>query len=119
MYTPLYDQCAASHSPCKWLKQIITLPERGEAAELALKALALTRLGHVTRNDSMIRQGNISYGGALQSVQKGLWRTDMMMADDLFLAGYMLVIYEVSPPGLLPMTTVTEDPSCMNQRLSR
>ena len=93
-------KCHGPPSPCVWLKQIISLPERGEAVEFSLKALAMTRLGHVTQDDSLIRQGNINYGGALQSVQKGLWHSEMMMRDELFLAGYMLVIYEVGAPCL-------------------
>lgn len=95
-YIPADARTQGLQSPCLWLKQIIALPNRGQALQLSLKALALTRLGFVTNDESMARQGSINYVGALQLVQRDLQCEDLVMRDDLFLAGYTLAIYEVS-----------------------
>lgn len=94
-YIPI-DAYAQSGSTCVWLEQVISQPNPGEALQFSLKALAATRLGWVNKDESLALQGNGFYGRALQEVQKGLWRENMVMHDDIFVAGYVLAVYEVS-----------------------
>ena len=94
-YVPLQSQ-AQHGSSCPWLEQIILEPNPGEALQLSLKALALTRMGWANNDESLSLQGNIWYGRALQSVQKALWYEDKAMDDRIFVAGYVLATYEVS-----------------------
>lgn len=94
-YIPI-DSLAQSGSACVWLEQVISLPNPGAALQLSLKALAATRLGWIYRDESIALRGNGFYGRALQEVQKGLWRENMVMHDDIFVAGYVLAVYEVS-----------------------
>lgn len=83
-------------SPSIWLEQIIAQPDPGECVQLSLKALAMTRLGWLNNDVSIATQGHIVYGRALQSVQHSLWRENMAMHDDVFMAGYVFAVYEVS-----------------------
>lgn len=94
-YIPL-NASAQGGSSCIWLEQVIWLPNPGEALQFSIKALALTRLGFVNRDESLALQGNTYYGRALQSVQQALWRENAVANDDIFVAGYVLAVYEVS-----------------------
>lgn len=106
-YVPV-DYVVQGGSPCIWMEQIIALPVLGETLQLSLKALAMTRIAWINNDDSMALQGNVIYGRALQSVQRSLWRENMAMHDDVFVAGYICAVYEASFCALLlPLDRLT------------
>lgn len=90
------DPSARGRQPCLWLEQVLALPSPSEPLQLSLKALAMTRLGFVNRDEALVLQGNQYYGRALQAVQKSLWNERSMRDDEIFAAGYVLSVYEVS-----------------------
>ena len=94
LYTPLTDT-AQGKPTCIWLEQVLQLPNHGEALQRSLKALALSRVGFFNKDNSLALQGNSLYVQALQSVQKTLWRQNAVEVDDIFVAGYVLALYEV------------------------
>ena len=97
-YIPL-NTSAQGGSACVWLEQVISLPQKSGVLELSLRALAMTRLGWIEKDRALALQGNMYYGNALQSIQTALWRQDATINDDLFVAGYVLAVHEVSIPG--------------------
>ena len=94
-YVPRNPRASDSSGTYIWLEQVIRQPDRGEASQLSIQALALTRLGWINNDDSLAQQGIMWYVRALQSVQKALWRDNAASNDDLFVAGYILAVYEV------------------------
>ena len=94
-YIPDNAPSQGSVSQCVWLQQAIGLPNPSEALRLSLKALVMTRLGFESNDESLFRQGHVNYVGALQSVQRDISREDLVMRDNLFVAGYILAVYEV------------------------
>ena len=94
-YTPSIGSVQAG-TPCVWLHHIINLPTRGAPLHLSLKAFAMTRLGWIEKDESMVLQGNQYYGHALNAVQKALSSEASMRQDEVFAAGYVLSVYEVS-----------------------
>ena len=89
------DPNARGRQPCDWLEQVLALPNPSEYLQLSLKALAMTRLGFVHRDEGLALQGNQFYGLALQAVQKALFNERTMRDDQVFAAGYVLSVYEV------------------------
>lgn len=89
------DASARGRQPCVWLEQVLALPNPTEPLQLSLKALAMTRLGFVHRDEALCLQGNKYYGHALQAVQKALYNERTMQDDQVFAAGYVLSVYEV------------------------
>ena len=87
---------AQSGSPCSWLQQVIGLSNPGEALYCSIKALAMTRLGWIHRDNSLALQGHIFYSRALQVLRKALLSEHEIYEDKIFAAGYVLSIYEVS-----------------------
>lgn len=100
-YTPSLNS-AQSGTHCVWLQYIINLPSRGVPLHLSLKAFAMTRVGYVNKDESMVRHGNLYYGRALNAVQTSLPSEASMLQDELFAAGYVLMVYEVTFPPKLP-----------------
>ena len=82
-------------TPCVWLQQIIDLPTRGTPLHLSLKAFAMTRIGFINKDDSLVLQGNLIYGRALIAIKNSLSSEASMWHDELFAAGYLLSVYEV------------------------
>ena len=89
-------------APCVWLQHIIDLPTRGVPLHLSLKAFAMTRVGYMNKDESLVLNGNLCYGRALNAVQKALSSEALMLQDELFAAGYVLLVYEVTLPPSLP-----------------
>ena len=80
---------------CIWLQNIINLPARGIPLQLSLKAFAMTRIGWINKDESLILQGNLCYGRALNAVQIALSSNASMLQDVILAAGYVLSVYEV------------------------
>lgn len=100
-YTPPINSAQAA-TPCVWLQHIIDLSTRGVPLDLSLKAFAMTRIGWMNKDESLVLQGNQYYGRALNAVQKALSSEASMWQDELFAAGYVLSVYEASVhPGFL------------------
>ena len=93
-YTPPISS-AQAETPCIWLQHIVDLPTRGIPLDLSLKAFAMTRIGWMDKDESLVLQGNQYYGRALNAVQKALSSEASMWQDELFAAGYVLSVYEV------------------------
>lgn len=55
----------------------------------------MTRVGWINKDDSLVLQGNLCYGRALNAVQKALTSEASMWRDETFAAGYVLSVYEV------------------------
>lgn len=94
-YTPSISSAQAG-TPCVWLQHIIDLPTRGIPLDLSVKAFAMTRIGWINKDESLVLQGNQYYGRALNAVQKALSSDASIWQDELFAAGYVLSVYEVS-----------------------
>lgn len=90
-YTPSISTVQAG-TPCVWLQQIIDLPTRGIALHLSLKAFAMTRIGWINKDESLVLQGDQCYGRALNTVKKALSSETSMWQDELFAAGYVLSV---------------------------
>ena len=89
------DSTAQRGTPCVWLQQVIDLPTRGTPLHLSLKAFAMTRIGFINKDDSLVLQGNLIYGRALNAIKNSLSSEASMWHDELFAAGYVLSVYEV------------------------
>lgn len=90
-------ECSAqTDSPCVWLQQSICLPNPPPALRLSLKALAMTRLGWLHRNDVFVRQGRVVYGHALRELQKMICDERSLCQDETLATCNVLAIYEVS-----------------------
>lgn len=117
-YTPPISS-AQAETPCVWLQHIIDLPTRGIPLDLSLKAFAMTRIGWMDKNESLVLQGNQYYGRALNAVQKSLSSEASMWQDELFAAGYVLSVYEVSVStwNFSWLGLIRQFPSCSNLQL--
>lgn len=100
-YTPSLNS-AQRGAHCVWLRYIINLSSREIPLHLSLKAFAMTRVGYINKDESMARHGNFYYGHALNAVQRSLPSENSMLQDELFAAGYVLMVYEVAFPPRLP-----------------
>ena len=89
-------------SPCVWLQHILNYPSWEIPLHLSLRAFAMTRLGYINKDESMVLHGNMYYGRALNAVQRSLLSEAAMPQDELFAAGYVLSVYEVTFPPRLP-----------------
>ena len=82
-------------SPCDWLQQSICLPNPPTALRLALKAVAMTRLGWFHKDDAFVRGGRVIYGNALRELQKALYDERLMWRDETMATCNVLALYEV------------------------
>ncbi|CAD6590867.1 MAG: hypothetical protein ASARMPREDX12_004762 [Alectoria sarmentosa] len=92
-YTPSISSVQAG-TPCVWLQHIIDLPTRGMPLQLSLKAFAMTRIGWINKDETLVLRGNMCYGRALNAIQNSL-SSEASMWDELFAAGYVLSVYEL------------------------
>ena len=99
-YTPSRSMAQAG-SPCAWLQQSICVPNPPPALRLSLKALAMTRIGWVRKDDAFFHEGKIIYGYALRELQKALYDQRLMWQDETMATCNVLTLYEVSN---LPIT---------------
>ncbi len=83
---------------CLWLQQALDLPDPSPALRLSLKALALARLGWIHRDNTLVLNGRILYGQALQEIQKALYNECTMWQDETLGTGAILALYEVGTP---------------------
>lgn len=97
-YIPSTDECIFDASPCGWLQQIISSPSPPgtDALQLSLKALAVTRLGRMNKDDGMALRGQLCYVSALRHLQKALRSDHAVGRDETFAAGYVLALHEVT-----------------------
>ena len=77
-----------------WLQKAIGL-QNPEALHLSLKAIAMTRLGRLFRDDRLTLQGQTCYGRALQQLRKALQSEIFVWQDETLAAGFILALYEV------------------------
>ena len=80
-----------------WLKQAIGLQNPGEALRLSLKAISMTRMGRISKDDRLLFQGGKVYGSALQQLRKALQSEVMVWHNETLAAGIILALYGVSP----------------------
>ena len=106
-YTPSVSSVQGG-TPCVWLQHIINLPKRGIPLHLSLKAFAMTRIGWILKDESLMLQGNLCYGRALNAVQQALSLEASMWQDELFAAGYVLSVYEVAFSPMLSLSLRTK-----------
>ena len=57
-YTPSRSMARAG-SPCAWLQQSICIPNPSPALRLSLRALAMTRLGWLQKDDAFVHDGRV------------------------------------------------------------
>ena len=100
-YTPSISSVQGG-TPCVWLQHVINLPTPGIPLHLSLKAFAMTRVGWMNKDESLVLQGILCYGRALNAFQQALSSEALMWQDELFAAGHVLSIYEVAFPLMLP-----------------
>ena len=63
---------------------------------MSIKAFAMTRIGWIFKDEALVLQGNLCYGRALNAVQNALSSETSMLQDEVFAAGYVLSVYEVT-----------------------
>ena len=80
---------------CPWLQQALDLPTPAPALRLALKAVAMARLGWTHRDNTLTLNGRIVYGRALHEMQKALYDERTMWQDQTLATGNILALYEV------------------------
>ena len=93
-YTPSITSVQGG-GPCAWLQHVINFSMHGQSLHLSLKAFAMTRIGWTNKDESLVLQGNLCYGNALNAIQRDLSSETSMLRDELFAAGYILSLYEV------------------------
>lgn len=80
-----------------WLKQAIGLQDPGEALHLSLKAISMTRMGRISKDDRLAFQGAKVYGSALQQLRRAVQSEVTVWHNETLAAGFILALYEVSP----------------------
>lgn len=90
------QQSVQTGCQCPWLQQALNLPDPSPALRLSLKAVAMARLGWIHQDDRLVLSGRVSYGQALQEVQKALYDERTMWKDETLATGNVLAVYEVS-----------------------
>ena len=98
------DANAQEGSPSHWLQRVIGLPKPGKAIYYSLKALAMTRLGWINRDESLALQGRMFYSRGLQVLQQSLSSENIIYEDNILAAGFALSIYEVRNPVHISFT---------------
>lgn len=94
-YTPSRSMAQAG-SPCAWLQQSICIPNPSPVLRLSLRALAMTRLGWLQKDDAFVHDGRVIYGNALRELQKALYDQHSMWQDETMATSNVLALYEVS-----------------------
>lgn len=101
-YIPSRSRAQAG-SPCAWLQHSLCVPNPPPALRLSLKALAMTRLGWLRKDDAFIHEGQVIYGHALRELQKALYDQHLVWQDETMATCNVLASYEVSRfPMVLP-----------------
>lgn len=89
------QQSVQAGCQCLWLQEALGLPDPSPALRLALKAVAMTRLGWLYRDNTLVLHGRVLYGQALQDTQKALYDERSMWRDETLATGNILALYEV------------------------
>lgn len=84
-----------SDSPCKWFGFAISFIDPGEALELAVKAIAMTRVAYLYGDTVLAMRGRTCYGHALRKCQNALWDERLMWSEQTLALLYALSLYEV------------------------
>ena len=92
-YIPQQSVQNGCHS--KWLQHAMDLPNPSPPLRLSLKALALSRMGWMYRDDKLVLHGRMMYSQCLQAIQKALYDEGTMWQDQTLATGNILAWYEV------------------------
>lgn len=92
-YNP--QQSVQTGCQCKWLQHTLGLPNPSPALRLALKALAMTRVGWINEDNTLVLNGRVLYSQALQAIQSNLHDERTMWQDETLATGNILAWYEV------------------------
>ena len=98
MFLDIYfpkDIVARHDSNHMWLQQAAFLPNPGEPLKLALKAVALSRVGWYESDQSLITEGRTTYIAALAAFQQALWSPELAQRDETLAAGRVIATYEL------------------------
>ena len=79
-----------------WLRETICLQNPGEALHLSLKAISMTTLGRLYKDDRLAFQGGTCYGGALHHLRRALQSEVTVWRNETLTASFILALYEVS-----------------------
>lgn len=79
-----------------WLRQTICLQNPGEALHLSLKAISMTTLGRLYKDDRLAFQAGTCYGGALRHLRRALQSEMTVWRNETLTASFILALYEVS-----------------------
>lgn len=79
-----------------WLRQTICLQNPGEALHLSLKAISMTTLGRLYKDDRLAFQGGTCYGSALHQLRTALQSELTVWRDETLTTSFILALYEVS-----------------------
>ena len=91
------DQWIQNGNGRGWFRQAIGLQNPGEALQMSLKAMSMTRLGRLYKDDRLAFQGATWYGKALRQLRRALKSETGVYLDETLAAGFLLALYEVSP----------------------
>jgi hypothetical protein len=83
-----------------WLWEAIRVNNPGKALEYSLRALCVSRVGRINRDQDLILKGNATYGLALKALHRSLESQELAGKDDTLAACLILSIYEVKMPAL-------------------
>lgn len=89
------QQSVQNGGQCAWLQQALDLPAPAPALRLALKALAMARVGWIHGDSTLSLHGRSLYGQSLHEIQKVLYDERTMWHDQTLATGNILALYEV------------------------
>jgi len=84
-----------SSSSTAWTTRAVATTDRGDALQIALFALALSRVGQQAGNEGMLARGRIAYGQSLQAVRTAIADPRLVLRDQTLAASQVLRNYEV------------------------
>ena len=79
-----------------WLYMSAQLVKPSEPLRLSLRAIAMTRIGRMSRNAGLHKEGVEIYCKALSELQKALYDSEQMWEDETLVTARALHLYEVS-----------------------
>ena len=94
MYLPKETE-ARYDSNHQWLRLASFLPNPITSLRLSLRALALSRIGWLKSDESIISEGRSTYTAALSALQETLSNTELARRDDTLAATHAIATYEL------------------------
>ena len=80
-----------------WLQQAVGLQDPGEALKLSLRAVSMTTMGRLCKDEMLAFEGGKYYGTALQQLRTALQSDSTVWHDETLAASLVLAVYEVGP----------------------